>query len=191
MADKKISELTAASTLDGTEALPVVQGGSTKKATTAQQRDLTASYVGARVLAISGTPSSLTGTLTETALATITIPAGAMGANGRIEVWAQFTASPSSANAKTGRVRFGGLAGTNFQTATMTTTLGFQANVYVQNMNAQNVQEGFSLQTTAFAPTAAAVDTSASTTFVLTGQLANAGDTITLRSYRVLLFPKA
>jgi hypothetical protein len=36
MADQKISELTAADTLAGTETLPVVQGGSTKKATVAQ-----------------------------------------------------------------------------------------------------------------------------------------------------------
>lgn len=35
MADKKISQLTAATALDGTEALPVVQGGTTKKATVA------------------------------------------------------------------------------------------------------------------------------------------------------------
>jgi len=36
MADTKISALTAASTLDGTEPFPVVQGGGTKKATGAQ-----------------------------------------------------------------------------------------------------------------------------------------------------------
>lgn len=36
MADKKISQLTAASALDGTEQLPVVQSASTKKATVSQ-----------------------------------------------------------------------------------------------------------------------------------------------------------
>lgn len=36
MADKTISALTAVTTLDGTEPLPVVQGGSTKKATVSQ-----------------------------------------------------------------------------------------------------------------------------------------------------------
>ena len=36
MADKKISELTAATALDGTEPLPIVQAGETRKATVAQ-----------------------------------------------------------------------------------------------------------------------------------------------------------
>ena len=40
MTAKKISELTAASTLAGTEVLPLVQGGTTKKATAQQIADL-------------------------------------------------------------------------------------------------------------------------------------------------------
>lgn len=40
MADVKISQLTAASTLDGTEVVPIVQSGATKKTTTQDIADL-------------------------------------------------------------------------------------------------------------------------------------------------------
>ncbi len=46
MADTKISALTSAGTLDGTEELPVVQDGSTKGATTSQVADLVRDYMG-------------------------------------------------------------------------------------------------------------------------------------------------
>jgi hypothetical protein len=44
MANKKISELTAVTSLAGTEPLPVVQAGETRKATVNQMRDLSAGF---------------------------------------------------------------------------------------------------------------------------------------------------
>lgn len=174
-----------ASTLDGTEVIALDQGGVTKKATTAQIRDLG----GVRVLAQSSGPVSLTGTTAETAMATITIPAGAMGANGRIEVWAQYT-YPNSANSKTIRGRFGGLGGTTIQSAAPTTTTSQSLIFYVQNLNSVSSQIGGVALTTATSASSPAVDTSAAVDLVMSGQLANSSETLVLQAYRVLIYPK-
>jgi hypothetical protein len=62
---------------------------------------------GAQVLAQSAIAASVTGTVTKTSLATIVIPAGAMGANGRIEVEAYFTVT-SNTNSKTVNMELAG-----------------------------------------------------------------------------------
>lgn len=83
MAEKKISELTAASALDLTETFPVVQSSTTKKATGAQMRTALKSPIplASRFTTV-GTVNA-----GKDALYTDTIPAGTLGTNGdRLEV---------------------------------------------------------------------------------------------------------
>ena len=186
----KISAYPAASALDGTEVFPLDQGGTTKKATAAQ-------IVAQRVLAQSAVAVPLTGSTSETTLATITLPAGAMGANGQIEIEALFSTT-NSANTKTLRFKFGG---STIHSIAFTTTAGAQMRKRLSNRNSASSQVAAnasaqidfntSTSTNFGAPATYAVDTSAAVTILITGQLANSGETITLESYRILLFPKA
>ncbi len=146
-----------------------------------------------RIIAHSAVAAALTGTTAETVLASIAIPAGAMGPNGVLRVTAQWTYT-SSANNKTLRTRLGGgLSGTLFDAIVPTTNAFQRRQCDIQNRNAQNVQfappsayvAGFGTSTGA--PLTGAVDTSAGQTLALTGQLASAGETITLESYLVEL----
>lgn len=140
------------------------------------------------VIASSGQAAAVLSGTAEVALATIAIPA--MGAKDILRITSLWSYT-NSANAKTLRVRLGGLAGTAiFATAPTTTAqAAFQQNIY--NSNATNVQKmfnssaPFSITTGALA--AAAVQTNAGFDLVLSGQPANAGETITLEGYTVEL----
>lgn len=66
-----------------------------------------------RVIAASAVAVSHTGDTIETVLANIAIPAGAMGANGALHITAVFSYT-NSANAKTLRIRLGGISGAAF-----------------------------------------------------------------------------
>lgn len=143
------------------------------------------------LLARSGAAASVTGTASETALATIAIPAGLMGTDGQLRVRALFTGT-NSANAKTMRVRFGGISGTEYYGAAVTTTPQLQGTWFIANRGAANSQIGFVSTSTGFgnssdANVTSSVDTSADTTLVISAQLANSGETYTLASYSVEL----
>lgn len=132
---------------------------------------------------------------TEDTLATITIPANAMGANGRLRV-STFWSHTNSANNKTLRVRYSGASGTIFSTFTNTTTAAMRAQCEIVNRNATNSQVGGFNGTGGFGSGAASlltssVDTTAATTVVITGQKASSGETLTLESYLVELIPGA
>ena len=136
---------------------------------------------------------SLTGTTSETILATITLAAGVMGATGRLETDSVWTTT-NNANNKTYRIRLGGIAGTEYLSLTTNSVATFAAHKEIQNLTASSQIGGVQGNATAGgygAVTAAnvtsAVDTSAATTLVFTGQLTNGGDTIALASYRVTL----
>jgi hypothetical protein len=146
-----------------------------------------------RVLAQSAVAASLTGVTTDSALASIAIPAGAMGPNGRLRVTTLWSIT-NSANAKTLRVRLGGLAGTAFQSIALTTSASFRAQCEIANRNNQASQVGANASigsggwsATGAAIATAAIDTSAAATLVISGQLANGGETITLEGYLVEL----
>ena len=66
-----------------------------------------------RVLAQSAVASSITGTLTKTALATVHVPAGAIGPNGRLRVSTQWTTTANT-NSKTLTFELGTTAFLNF-----------------------------------------------------------------------------
>jgi hypothetical protein len=143
-------------------------------------------------LAKSGVAVPLTGTTTETVLAAITIPAGAMGPNGAVRVTTIWS-HPNSANQKTMRYRLGSadILGALIMNIVLSANTGAMLQRIVHNRNAQNSQisgsAGNAASFGAFATVAvtAAVDMSADQSFVITGQLASAGETITLESYLV------
>lgn len=140
----------------------------------------------------SNVPVSVTGGTGETTLATVTIPAGAMGPNGVLKITSRWTCGANNANSKLARVRLGGAAGTQVLNAEFASTLGGFTVREVQNMNSQAAQDvSLGLATpNAYTSTTAAlvtgtIDTSVAQDLVFQGQLAVGSDTLTLRSYRV------
>jgi hypothetical protein len=151
----------------------------------------------ARVLASSGAQIADKGNVTsEETFATITVPANAMGANGMLRVWLQWGYT-NSANDKTARVRFSGAAGTIFYSHVATTSVSLGSVALIQNRNATNSQVGGPLTLAAgmgaglSAAATASVDTTASTTIVITGQKETGTETLTLERYLVELIPSA
>lgn len=137
----------------------------------------------------SGAAASVTGTASETVLATITIPANSLGPNGAIRVRTSWSVT-NSGNGKTLRVKLGGIGGTAFLATYNTTITSYSDVRVITNRNATNSQIGSAPINSQFAGSASAlptsaVDTTASTTLVITGELANTGETITLESYTV------
>jgi len=125
------------------------------------------------------TNSSVTGTTNETTLATCTIPANTLGANGILRVMAGY-GHTNNANNKTVRVRFGGTA---FTTVVTTTAANCQIMSIIYNLNSTSAQGSIphvGLGTTTAAAVSGSIDTTQNQDIIVTGQLANTGDTITL-----------
>lgn len=151
-----------------------------------------ADTINSLVLAQSGTPVSLTGTLAEIALATILIPAGVLGLKGSLRVSADFTSA--TANLKTGAIRFGGAAlGFPFGTGNNS---GFQLDVVMRNRGASNVQRSrqYGITTSgalAINIGAHAVNSAVDQLLTITGLLSSVADTITLEGYTIEILPGA
>jgi len=151
-----------------------------------------------QVIAHSAVAVPLTGTTAETALATISIPAAAMGANGLLRVTTDWSHT-NNANGKSCRVRLGGLAGTAFMAVVETTGLAFSAQKTICNRGAFNSQvtnqavgaTGPFAAGAASAHLTAAVDMSVAKDLVISGELGNSGDTLTLEQYTVELCYRA
>jgi len=144
-----------------------------------------------KILDMSAQAISRTGSTAEGTLKSITIPANWMGIDGGVRLTAYFS-MPSSANNKTFRVRFSGAAGTIFASEVYTTSVTAKLVVEIKNRGAKNTQLGGPIDlhftgASSSAIIATAVDTSVDTTLVITGQLANSGETIKLESYMVEL----
>lgn len=142
--------------------------------------------------AVQAPPGGHTGNTTETALATITVPANVMGLDGSLCIGALFS-NNNSGNNKTARIRYSAIGGTNYGQVSQTTNLSHRfINARISNRNAANSQVGY-LGTGSFVSASAvvtsAVDTTASTTVVISGQLANSADNIALEQYQVVLEP--
>ena len=146
-----------------------------------------------RVLAASAVAASHTGDTAKTTLATVTVPGGAMGANGLLRVMSLWSHS-NSANDKTARVEF---SGAQYYSATLTTTVSSRMYRTIANRNAENSQVGgpvsgtFNWGSTTGALATSSVNTSEDQDLVFSGQLANSGDTIALESYTVELLYQA
>lgn len=144
-----------------------------------------------QVLAKSAVPVACPADTSEDVLATITIPAGAMGPNGALRISSNWTVT-NSANNKSLRIRLGGIGGTQFLLQVLTGSIAVSDLRMIQNRGAANSQVGGPAQmpATTLSGTAcvtSAVDTSVSTTLVITGQKALAGEVLTLESYLVEL----
>lgn len=146
------------------------------------------------IIASAGTQTQHTGNTNETVLKTITVPAGAMGPNGILRilsVWAF-----SGTNTKTARVRFNGIGGTVYAAQAPTTQVSALLETIISNRNAANSQVGagsggtggFGIQ--AGALITSAIDTTGAVDIVLTGQLTNTGETISVEAYHVELIPR-
>ncbi len=148
------------------------------------------------VLGKSGAAVNTPADTSEDTLATINIPANAMGANGVLRIYTLW-AFTSSGNNKTLRIRFSGASGTIYMNPVFTTSVGYASLTMIANRNATNSQVGFASAATngglgtssASANVTSSVDTTAATSLVITGQKASAGETLTLESYLVELIP--
>lgn len=147
-----------------------------------------------RVIGASGVKVDRTGDTNETVMATIAIPAGALGANGILRISTAWSCT-NNANNKTARLRLGGIGGTALMAPVLTTS-GAYIQRTVHNRNSQSSQiislgassvNSFSTGT----PATAAVDTSAALYVVITGQLATGTDTLSLESYLVEILYQA
>ena len=144
-----------------------------------------------KIVAQSGVAIPLTGTTAETALATISIAAGLMGANDSLLITTLWSYT-NSANAKTPRVRLGGISGTAFTVLPLTTTATSQALTRITNRGSVSSQVGANTGNTGFVSSASAIVTANinmanSQDLVISGQLSSASETLTLESYTVEL----
>ena len=145
-----------------------------------------------RVLAASAVAASHTGSTAETALATIAVPANAMGPNGVLRITTHWSYT-NNANAKTLSVRFGGVSGTQYLANNVSTSATTRDQRHIHNVNANNSQKGGMVGavsvggwgSNANAPVTSTLDTTTAKDIVISGVLANAGDTVTLESYLV------
>lgn len=143
------------------------------------------------ILGASGTAVSAGANTTENTLATVIIPAGAMGTNGILRVTTLWSYT-NSANNKTKRVRLGGIGGTAFLELINTTQASTMNIKMIANRDVANSQVTFNNQSggagnTTGGVTTGSIDTTASQTLVITGQKASSGETLTLESYIVEL----
>lgn len=146
-------------------------------------------FNGWSIVGKSGVAQTVTNSTAQTTLATVTIPANAMGPNGILRVRTLWTYT-NSANTKTLRLTLGG---TVVMGVAATTTATAELDRMIQNRGVTNSQivavsnnaANFNLLT--LAPLTATVDTSVSCDLAFTGQMAALAETITLERYSVEL----
>jgi len=126
-------------------------------------------------------PVSLTGSTSAVTLATITIPAGLLGANGKLKIYPLWSTT-NNANTKTLRLNIGGALCSTMTSQSVPNNSGL---LIIRNTNSESAQKcssglvagiGSSFGSIA-SPT---VDTTAATTLLISGQLAVDTDTLTL-----------
>jgi hypothetical protein len=124
-------------------------------------------------------------------LATIAIPAGAIGANGFVEVYTQWSWT-SSANAKTPRIDLG--ASTMWAPAGFTSTTGLSQMYTFGNRNNAASQVGQpqafvgGVGTTTLNPVTTAENTANALNLLIRATKATAGETLTLEGYWVKVY---
>ncbi len=133
-------------------------------------------------------PVSLTGSTSVVTLATITIPAGLMGANGKLKIYPLW-ATTNNANVKTLRAVFGGSTCTTMISQSVPNNSGL---VIIRNTNSESAQKCSSglvagIGSSFGSIASITIDTTAATTLVISGQLAVGTDTLTLEDLFVEL----
>jgi hypothetical protein len=144
------------------------------------------------MLGHSAVPSSHSGDTAEFPLASVTVPAGVMGKNGRIEIKADFSFN-SSADLKIMTVKFGASAVASISQSTQAPDMIEAVVANRNNASAQRQTWRRFNGTGSNVPTsggASAVDTSASVDIAIIGQLTSPADIVTLEGYQVILYPK-
>ncbi len=126
-------------------------------------------------------PVSMTGSTSVVTLATVTIPAGLLGANGKLKIYPLWLTT-NNANAKVLRLNIGGSLCSTMQSQSVSNNSGL---LIIRNTNNESAQKcssglvaGIGLSSGSIANTT--IDTTAATTITLTGQLAVGTDTLTL-----------
>ena len=149
--------------------------------------------VGEVLLFVDPVGTTLTATTTETVLTTFTLNKKLASPKMTIVVNSVWSMN-NSANIKTPRVRFGGVTGAEYVNPQIASNISFQSECLIRFKNALNSQVGMaSTQWPAYsagggATVASSLDMSVNNAdIVLTGQLANAADNLTLRAYTVTL----
>lgn len=139
-----------------------------------------------QLLGQSGVPASVTGTTSETVLATVPVPAAMLSPNGSIRITALWSYT-NNANNKILFTRFGG---TEVQGITNTTTGVMNQQIVIRARGSTNRQitefnsaAGFGNATATNFTTS--VDTTEAQNLTLSGVLSNSADTITLEGYTV------
>jgi len=126
--------------------------------------------------------TSLTGTTTETTLATIPIKGGVLGVNGKLRLYILGTVT-NNANTKSFRLKY---ASTPLWQVAHTTAVGVTAQILFLNKNSESSQVTSLYNSsgtgggTASAVTPSSIDTSVDFSLTITGQLANSADSISV-----------
>ncbi|HRK63829.1 MAG TPA: DUF2793 domain-containing protein [Terricaulis sp.] len=140
-----------------------------------------------RVIAASGISASHTGSTSETTLASIILPGGALGPHGALRISSQWSHT-NSANNKTLRYRLGGSV---LMAPVLTASASSVHQRSIQNRGVTNAQvthgSGFpnSFGGTTNAVVTTSVDTTVDQTLTITGQLATGGESVVLESYLI------
>lgn len=126
-------------------------------------------------------PVSLTGSTSVVTLATVTIPAGLLGANGKLKIYPLWSTT-NNANIKTLRAIFSGSTCTTMTSQSVPNNSGL---VIIRNTNSESAQKCSSglvagIGSSVGSIAVLAIDTTAATTITISGQLAVGTDTLTL-----------
>ena len=133
-------------------------------------------------------PFSMTGSTSVVTLATITIPAGLLGANGKLKIYPLWSTT-NNANVKTLRLNIGGAVCSTMASQSVPNNSGL---LIIRNINSESVQKCSSglvagIGASAGSIASTTIDTTAATTITITGQLAVGTDTLTLEDLFVEL----
>lgn len=134
---------------------------------------------------------SHTGDTNESTLATITIPAGSMGPNGRVSGKVSLSWT-NSANNKTAKLK---LAGVTLDTyGPLASSTGLMLEFEIANRGATNsqhwiVRESRSNSSTTWVQGTATADTTGNIDITITGTLALGTETITVEDYQFIVYP--
>lgn len=156
------------------------------------------SVVQGYVLARSAAAVSCPADVTEDTLATIAVPANALGPNGMLR-FTLYWSMTNNGNNKTGRTRYSGAAGTIMSNWVVPNQNLFREVTCIFNRGATNSQVSsranaadnsvYGVLGGGAVYQTGAVDTTLVSSAVITGQKTSAGDALTLESYLVELFP--
>lgn len=144
-----------------------------------------------RVLSQSGNPITAPSDTNENTLASITIPAGALAANGRLKI-TTYWETTNNANAKTNRIRLGGISGAAFLNYSAASFLTQKLQIDILAANSTSSQVGGIFATGGFgggpyAPVTSSLDMTTAQTLLITAQKSNGADTTILVGYTVEL----